>query len=192
MRKHWTVTVGTARQVRAGSAGECEPFGRGARLAWGSESCARPRVLRVETVSVWSGYLSRGKCRSRRRYPGRTSRGRWDGPQISRHRVRFKESLRVRRGGWRVWLLLLLLSNDGGGGGRFCPPRGSHALIASPRAGEGLVSSRAIAPAVVFSPKLTSRTIVSQRKKSKEKITLSGGSLGSCVDEERSQLRELM
>ena len=25
-----------------------------------------------------------------------------------------------------------------------------------------------------------------------EKITLSGGSLGSCVDEERSQLRELM
>ena len=26
----------------------------------------------------------------------------------------------------------------------------------------------------------------------KKKITLSGGSLGSCVDEERSQLRELM
>ena len=27
---------------------------------------------------------------------------------------------------------------------------------------------------------------------SSRKITLSGGSLGSCVDEERSQLRELM
>jgi len=33
---------------------------------------------------------------------------------------------------------------------------------------------------------------VAAKKTEPKKITLGGGSLGSCVDEERSQLRELM
>ena len=35
-------------------------------------------------------------------------------------------------------------------------------------------------------------SVVSLKKQKRDEITLSGGSLGSCVDEERSQVRELM
>lgn len=44
---------------------------------------------------------------------------------------------------------------------------------------------------IVLSRK-TRRCRIARRVWEKQNITLSGGSLGSCVDEERSQLRDLM
>ena len=35
-------------------------------------------------------------------------------------------------------------------------------------------------------------SLAGEKKRTNEETTLGGGSLGSCVDEERSQLRELM